>query len=148
MYIQIPLTCKRTSWIYQCSYGRSLYHGDLVELGEATSIITGRPIGESGTQLALRILNTSGVWTSVLPSIYKLLLMENLLLIIIWFIKYMDHFWPITKTIGWLKSIINVCCKPKFKFWSTIYKFNHLKISFSFHQPFSIESNIEQFLVD
>nr|USG97944.1 RNA polymerase beta'' subunit [Pilea alpina] len=61
--IRTPLTCKSTSWICRLCYGRSLTHGDLVELGEAVGIIAGQSIGEPGTQLTLRTFHTGGVFT-------------------------------------------------------------------------------------
>ena len=61
--IRTPFTCKSTSWICRLFYGRSLTHGDLVELGEAVGIIAGQSIGEPGTQLTLRTFHTGGVFT-------------------------------------------------------------------------------------
>nr|YP_009092673.1 RNA polymerase beta' subunit [Eustrephus latifolius]AIR12509.1 RNA polymerase beta' subunit [Eustrephus latifolius] len=63
IYIRTPFTCRNTSWICQLCYGRSLTHGDLVELGEAVGIIAGQSIGEPGTQLTLRTFHTGGVFT-------------------------------------------------------------------------------------
>ena len=79
--IRTPLTCRRTSWICQCSYGRSPYHGDLVELG---GIIAGQSIG---TQLRLRTL-TVEYEQVVLPSMYERILMEKLFFMRIWFIPH------------------------------------------------------------
>nr|AZN62236.1 RNA polymerase beta'' subunit [Echinocodon lobophyllus] len=61
--IRSPFTCRSTSWICRLCYGRSLTHGDLVELGEAVGIIAGQSIGEPGTQLTLRTFHTGGVFT-------------------------------------------------------------------------------------
>nr|YP_009568942.1 RNA polymerase beta subunit [Physena sessiliflora]YP_009569479.1 RNA polymerase beta subunit [Physena madagascariensis]QBC68861.1 RNA polymerase beta subunit [Physena madagascariensis]QBC68937.1 RNA polymerase beta subunit [Physena sessiliflora] len=61
--IRTPLTCRSTSWICRLCYGRSLTHGDLVELGEAVGIVAGQSIGEPGTQLTLRTFHTGGVFT-------------------------------------------------------------------------------------
>nr|YP_010595759.1 RNA polymerase beta'' subunit [Dobinea delavayi]WAJ58681.1 RNA polymerase beta'' subunit [Dobinea delavayi] len=61
--IRTPFTCRSTSWICRLCYGRSLTHGDLVELGEAVGIISGQSIGEPGTQLTLRTFHTGGVFT-------------------------------------------------------------------------------------
>ncbi|KAF8044567.1 hypothetical protein N665_7852s0001, partial [Sinapis alba] len=61
--IRTPFTCRSTSWICRLCYGRSLTHGDLVELGEAVGIIAGQSIGEPGTQLTLRTFHTGGVFT-------------------------------------------------------------------------------------
>ena len=63
IYIRTPFTCRSTSWICRLCYGRSLAHGDLVELGEAVGIIAGQSIGEPGTQLTLRTFHTGGVFT-------------------------------------------------------------------------------------
>nr|QWZ47270.1 RNA polymerase beta'' subunit [Cyananthus flavus] len=63
IYIRTPFTCRSTSWICRLCYGRSLTHGDLVELGEAVGIIAGQSIGEPGTQLTLRTFHTGGVFT-------------------------------------------------------------------------------------
>ncbi|KAL7598311.1 hypothetical protein Lser_V15G23222 [Lactuca serriola] len=54
---------RSTSWICQLCYGRSPAHDDLVELGEAVSIIAGQSIREPGTQLTLRTFHTGGVFT-------------------------------------------------------------------------------------
>nr|YP_010008035.1 RNA polymerase beta'' subunit [Melaleuca leucadendra]QNR87807.1 RNA polymerase beta'' subunit [Melaleuca leucadendra] len=61
--IRTPFTCRSPSWICRLCYGRSLTHGDLVELGEAVGIIAGQSIGEPGTQLTLRTFHTGGVFT-------------------------------------------------------------------------------------
>nr|YP_010536725.1 RNA polymerase beta'' subunit [Tetraena simplex]UYC29893.1 RNA polymerase beta'' subunit [Tetraena simplex] len=61
--IRTPFTCRSTSWICRLCYGRSLTHGNLVELGEAVGIIAGQSIGEPGTQLTLRTFHTGGVFT-------------------------------------------------------------------------------------
>nr|YP_010849700.1 RNA polymerase beta'' subunit [Lobelia heyneana]WGH10981.1 RNA polymerase beta'' subunit [Lobelia heyneana] len=61
--IRTPFTCRSTSWICRLCYGRSLTHGDLVELGEAVGILAGQSIGEPGTQLTLRTFHTGGVFT-------------------------------------------------------------------------------------
>nr|AVY52538.1 RpoC2 [Chimaphila japonica] len=61
--IRTPFTCRSTFWICRLCYGRSLTHGDLVELGEAVGIIAGQSIGEPGTQLTLRTFHTGGVFT-------------------------------------------------------------------------------------
>ncbi|KAE9612433.1 putative DNA-directed RNA polymerase [Lupinus albus] len=60
--IRTPFTCSNTSWICRLCYGWSPTHGDLVELGEAVSIIAGQSNGEPGTQLTFRSFHTGGVF--------------------------------------------------------------------------------------
>nr|YP_009589509.1 RNA polymerase beta'' subunit [Selaginella hainanensis]QBL76090.1 RNA polymerase beta'' subunit [Selaginella hainanensis] len=61
--IRPPSARKSMFWICRSRHGRSLAHGDPVELGEAVGTTAGQPIGEPGTQSTLRTFHTGGIPT-------------------------------------------------------------------------------------
>lgn len=59
--IKSVLTCKTKGGICRHCYGRNLATGQVVEVGEAVGVMAAQSIGEPGTQLTLRTVNSGGV---------------------------------------------------------------------------------------
>ena len=59
--IRTVLTCKCKNGVCVKCYGRNLATGSLVEVGEAVGIMAAQSIGEPGTQLTMRTINSGGV---------------------------------------------------------------------------------------
>ena len=59
--IRTVLTCKTHNGVCQKCYGRNLATGHIVEVGEAAGIMAAQSIGEPGTQLTMRTINSGGV---------------------------------------------------------------------------------------
>ena len=59
--IRTILTCKTNHGVCQKCYGRNLATGQIVETGEAVGIMAAQSIGEPGTQLTMRTINSGGV---------------------------------------------------------------------------------------
>lgn len=59
--IRTVLTCKSEHGVCVKCYGRNLATGSLVETGEAVGIMAAQSIGEPGTQLTMRTINSGGV---------------------------------------------------------------------------------------
>ena len=59
--IRTVLTCKEDHGVCCKCYGRNLATGTLVEEGEAVGIMAAQSIGEPGTQLTMRTINSGGV---------------------------------------------------------------------------------------
>ena len=59
--IRTVLTCKSEHGVCVKCYGRNLATGALVETGEAVGIMAAQSIGEPGTQLTMRTINSGGV---------------------------------------------------------------------------------------
>jgi DNA-directed RNA polymerase subunit beta' len=58
--IRTALTCRTHNGICRHCYGRNLATGQIVEVGEAVGIMAAQSIGEPGTQLTLRTVNSGG----------------------------------------------------------------------------------------
>ncbi len=59
--IRTVLTCKEKHGVCVKCYGRNLATGSIVEVGEAVGIMAAQSIGEPGTQLTMRTINSGGV---------------------------------------------------------------------------------------
>ena len=59
--IRTILTCKSEHGVCKHCYGRNLATGHIVEIGEAVGIMAAQSIGEPGTQLTMRTINSGGV---------------------------------------------------------------------------------------
>ena len=59
--IRSVLSCKTKWGVCQKCYGADLANGELVRMGTAVGIIAAQSIGEPGTQLTMRTMNTGGV---------------------------------------------------------------------------------------
>jgi DNA-directed RNA polymerase subunit beta' len=59
--IRSILSCKVKWGVCQKCYGSDLANGEVVRLGTAVGIIAAQSIGEPGTQLTMRTINTGGV---------------------------------------------------------------------------------------
>ena len=59
--IRTVLTCKEEHGVCVKCYGRNLATGSIVEVGEAVGIMAAQSIGEPGTQLTMRTINSGGV---------------------------------------------------------------------------------------
>ena len=59
--IRSILTCKCDHGVCRKCYGRNLATGQEVEVGEAIGIMAAQSIGEPGTQLTMRTINSGGV---------------------------------------------------------------------------------------
>ena len=59
--IRTVLTCKSKGCVCKHCYGRNLATGQIVEIGEAVGIMAAQSIGEPGTQLTMRTINSGGV---------------------------------------------------------------------------------------
>ena len=79
--IRTVLTCKTEHGVCQKCYGRNLATGGIVEIGEAVGIMAAQSIGEPGTQLTMRTINTGGVAgddiTQGLPRVQELFETRN-----------------------------------------------------------------------
>ena len=79
--IRSVLTCKSNNGVCQKCYGRNLATGNLVEKGEAVGIMAAQSIGEPGTQLTMRTINSGGVAgddiTQGLPRVQELFEARN-----------------------------------------------------------------------
>ena len=79
--IRTVLTCKSESGICKHCYGRNLATGSVVEIGEAVGIMAAQSIGEPGTQLTMRTINSGGVAgddiTQGLPRVQELFEARN-----------------------------------------------------------------------
>ena len=79
--IRTLLTCKCESGVCRHCYGRNLATGAIVELGEAVGIMAAQSIGEPGTQLTMRTINSGGVAgddiTQGLPRVQELFEARN-----------------------------------------------------------------------
>ena len=79
--IRSVLTCKTEHGVCQKCYGRNLATGQIVEEGEAVGIMAAQSIGEPGTQLTMRTINTGGVAgddiTQGLPRVQELIEARN-----------------------------------------------------------------------
>ena len=79
--IRSVLTCKTEHGVCQKCYGRNLATGSIVEQGEAVGIMAAQSIGEPGTQLTMRTINTGGVAgddiTQGLPRVQELIEARN-----------------------------------------------------------------------
>ena len=79
--IRTILTCKTKGGICRKCYGRNLATGSEVEIGEAIGIMAAQSIGEPGTQLTMRTINSGGVAgddiTQGLPRVEELLEARN-----------------------------------------------------------------------
>ena len=79
--IRTVLTCKTEHGVCQKCYGRNLATGSIVEIGEAVGIMAAQSIGEPGTQLTMRTINTGGVAgddiTQGLPRVQELFETRN-----------------------------------------------------------------------
>jgi len=79
--IRTVLTCKTEHGVCCKCYGRNLATGSLVEVGEAVGIMAAQSIGEPGTQLTMRTINSGGVAgddiTQGLPRVQELFESRN-----------------------------------------------------------------------
>ena len=79
--IRTVLTCKSDHGVCVKCYGRNLATGSLVETGEAVGIMAAQSIGEPGTQLTMRTINSGGVAgddiTQGLPRVQELFEARN-----------------------------------------------------------------------
>ena len=79
--IRTVLTCKTEHGVCCKCYGRNLATGFLVEVGEAVGIMAAQSIGEPGTQLTMRTINSGGVAgddiTQGLPRVQELFESRN-----------------------------------------------------------------------
>ena len=79
--IRTILTCKSETGVCKHCYGRNLATGSIVELGEAVGIMAAQSIGEPGTQLTMRTINSGGVAgddiTQGLPRVQELFEARN-----------------------------------------------------------------------
>ena len=79
--IRTVLTCKSKRGVCVKCYGRNLATGSLVETGEAVGIMAAQSIGEPGTQLTMRTINSGGVAgddiTQGLPRVQELFEARN-----------------------------------------------------------------------
>ena len=79
--IRSILTCKTEHGVCKKCYGRNLATGAIVEEGEAVGIMAAQSIGEPGTQLTMRTINTGGVAgddiTQGLPRVQELIEARN-----------------------------------------------------------------------
>ena len=79
--IRSVLTCKTEHGVCKKCYGRNLATGSIVEEGEAVGIMAAQSIGEPGTQLTMRTINTGGVAgddiTQGLPRVQELIEARN-----------------------------------------------------------------------
>ena len=79
--IRTVLTCKTEHGVCCKCYGRNLATGSIVEEGEAVGIMAAQSIGEPGTQLTMRTINSGGVAgddiTQGLPRVQELFEARN-----------------------------------------------------------------------
>ena len=79
--IRTVLTCKTEHGVCRKCYGRNLATGSIVEIGEAVGIMAVQSIGEPGTQLTMRTINSGGVAgddiTQGLPRVQELFEARN-----------------------------------------------------------------------
>ena len=79
--IRSVLTCKTEHGVCKKCYGRNLATGQIVEIGEAVGIMAAQSIGEPGTQLTMRTINSGGVAgddiTQGLPRVQELFEARN-----------------------------------------------------------------------
>ena len=79
--IRTVLTCKSKTGVCKHCYGRNLATGQIVEIGEAVGIMAAQSIGEPGTQLTMRTINSGGVAgddiTQGLPRVQELFEARN-----------------------------------------------------------------------
>ena len=79
--IRTVLTCKCEHGVCKHCYGRNLATGHIVEIGEAIGIMAAQSIGEPGTQLTMRTINSGGVdgddITQGLPRVQELFEARN-----------------------------------------------------------------------
>ena len=79
--IRSVLTCKTEHGVCKKCYGRNLATGSIVEIGEAVGIMAAQSIGEPGTQLTMRTINSGGVAgddiTQGLPRVQELFEARN-----------------------------------------------------------------------
>ncbi len=79
--IRTVLTCKCEQGVCKHCYGRNLATGHIVEIGEAVGIMAAQSIGEPGTQLTMRTINSGGVAgddiTQGLPRVQELFEARN-----------------------------------------------------------------------
>ena len=79
--IRTILTCKSERGVCKHCYGRNLATGHIVEIGEAVGIMAAQSIGEPGTQLTMRTINSGGVAgddiTQGLPRVQELFEARN-----------------------------------------------------------------------
>ena len=79
--IRTVLTCKTEHGVCKKCYGRNLATGNIVEIGEAVGIMAAQSIGEPGTQLTMRTINSGGVAgddiTQGLPRVQELFEARN-----------------------------------------------------------------------
>ncbi len=79
--IRTLLTCKSENGVCKHCYGRNLATGHVVEIGEAVGIMAAQSIGEPGTQLTMRTINSGGVAgddiTQGLPRVQELFEARN-----------------------------------------------------------------------
>ena len=79
--IRTVLTCKSKGSVCRHCYGRNLATGQIVEIGEAVGIMAAQSIGEPGTQLTMRTINSGGVAgddiTQGLPRVQELFEARN-----------------------------------------------------------------------
>ncbi len=79
--IRTVLTCKCDHGVCVKCYGRNLATGSVVEVGEAVGIMAAQSIGEPGTQLTMRTINSGGVAgddiTQGLPRVQELFEARN-----------------------------------------------------------------------
>ena len=79
--IRTVLTCKTEHGVCRKCYGRNLATGSIVEIGEAVGIMAAQSIGEPGTQLTMRTINSGGVAgddiTQGLPRVQELFEARN-----------------------------------------------------------------------
>jgi len=79
--IRTLLTCKCENGVCKHCYGRNLATGHVVEIGEAVGIMAAQSIGEPGTQLTMRTINSGGVAgddiTQGLPRVQELFEARN-----------------------------------------------------------------------
>ena len=79
--IRTALTCKSKNGVCKHCYGRNLATGFEVEIGEAVGIMAAQSIGEPGTQLTMRTINSGGVAgddiTQGLPRVQELFEARN-----------------------------------------------------------------------
>ena len=79
--IRSVLTCKCEHGVCRKCYGRNLATGSIVEIGEAVGIMAAQSIGEPGTQLTMRTINSGGVAgddiTQGLPRVQELFEARN-----------------------------------------------------------------------
>ena len=79
--IRSVLTCRCEHGVCIKCYGRNLATGSLVEVGEAVGIMAAQSIGEPGTQLTMRTINSGGVAgddiTQGLPRVQELFEARN-----------------------------------------------------------------------